>query len=600
MDEYHSFYVERSTQTYSDTLVAFGLARHVSELLDRQGEDEQSVQIINRGGYFELKCEPALRRITLEEVADAPLCPIKAIITDQYRDVILEKRVPAIDWKEVDEFFAFRKGGLDAENAPPRPANLDLLQAINPPAIQGYSNLVIGWWSIRHIQPQILEIMLDLYGEYPNITALAEKRWAKLIKANNLGLKTRITGQQIYNPDQGEGQNKTKADGLIPRKKPEINFWLTEWLRAVGFYEAAVTKLVGDANASKSKKDRVIYVVLPRQLDFESHRSVIDKFSQTIRPSSPTIFGILTTIRYLKTLLEYLMEPEQTFHFASIGQIQETLVSGFQTAYFQTLGKGKAVTNISFTSLPGWVVIRSIDDVQQYRFVFDELDRLVMQFDRVHKSRSAGVFDYSTLLRHLRDFLSSDELEALFRFTALYPSYLMKAGRSKNLVKVKTWLIERIIMSSEDVNFMEIVQSQGFRNIAYALRKSTIGALYWTQEAKKSKQSYPYQIRYGLAQDFTRVAPHQLKFISALCEFVSNYNNETAMVADDMRKRNIPMPFRHQRKMIQEADLDEVVELIYRCGSDPVAKLLVAYGYASSGRSEDYQDEVQDEYDEEE
>ena len=112
-----------------------------------------------------------------------------------------------------------------------------------------------------------------------------------------------------------------------------------------------------------------------------------------------------------------------------------------------------------------------------------------------------------------------------------------------------------------------ILESEGFRNIAYAIRQSTVTAQY-----RKKQGDRRYDVRYGLGRDLVRQSQYPSEFIAALSDFLHKFNAENAQVME-----NRPGPY---RRSIQTSDIEEITRLIDVHGSDVIAKLLVAFGYA--------------------
>mgnify|MGYP001419262674 CR=1 FL=1 len=81
-------------------------------------------------------------------------------------------------------------------------------------------------------------------------------------------------------------------------------------------------------------------------------------------------------------------------------------------------------------------------------------------------------------------------------------------------------------------------------------------------------------------------------FIAALADFLHKYNAENAQV---METRSGPY-----RPSVRTSDIDEIVALIDRHGPEPVANLLIAYGYARLPREkqEDKDEPTQEEIEE--
>jgi len=147
-----------------------------------------------------------------------------------------------------------------------------------------------------------------------------------------------------------------------------------------------------------------------------------------------------------------------------------------------------------------------------------------------------------------------------------------KRERNQYAYALSTSFIERLIMSTEQ-RLAPILERPGFQNIAYAIRQSTVIAQY-----RKSQGDRKYDVRYGLGQDLARKARYPDDFVAALSDFLHKYNAENAQV---METRSGPY-----RSSIKTIDIDEIVMLIDEYGSEVVANLLIAYGYARVPREE--------------
>lgn len=563
MEEYKCFYVDKASQTFADILIAFGLARVVDELLREQTKGERSILIQDQGPYYQLTCTPALAQSTVE--ASQGVFPIKVIATAKNRDK-LPADLPSDQMVDYDQerervnlFFAARRAGGNGNKSalPERPHPYwDIFKAINASGgpLIGYNSLALDWWAIRQAHPQVLLLLLDLYGDTPNDYKSAENRWKELGKEHGWDIKPQATCQQLYNPHQGKGQNRTKADALSIGNQSAL--WLVEWLKAVGFYEAALTRQM------RGVKDRKTFVVAPRELTSSENWAVMNRFVQTMQVSeTATRFDILATLRYARALLEHFTaEPGGLARLLGLRQVKKRVVAGFHTAFYKDLGNASATMNLAFVALPGWVEVRSREEVDLYIALLSELESFVRQFDESHS-------DAFTLLQHLRDFVSGDDLNAFFRFTNAFPAYLIgRREQNKYARQLTTEFIERLVMSTEK-RLTRILESQGFQNIAYAIRQSTVTAQY-----RKKQGDRKYDVRYGLGQELARKARYPESFIAALGDFLHKYNAENAQV---MEARSGPY-----RRSVKTTDIDEIAALIDEFGSETVANLLIAYGYA--------------------
>jgi hypothetical protein len=190
------------------------------------------------------------------------------------------------------------------------------------------------------------------------------------------------------------------------------------------------------------------------------------------------------------------------------------------------------------------------------------------------------------LLQHYRDFLSAHDFTAFFEFTAKYPNYLLNA-LSKEHFWVKPLSItnlRRLLMNNQK-ELTPIIESEGFQNIARAIRQSTVSLQYQTIAAKKQKKPKPpYDIRYGLGQELRRRANYPDEFIQALGDFLHSFNAENARAAENASTTELSGQSR--RKSVREDDITQIVQLIDEHGPQTVCHLLLAFGYALVSRDD--------------
>ena len=270
------FYVDKISYTFADSLVAFGFSRVLRELMNRQGLAAGDVTIIDQGAYYTLACQPALESLGMTDF-HRPINPIPFIRTAKNVDK-LPKSAEVLDYELernlTGQYYEARSKSVPAKDLPPKSQHWDILRAINPVALPGYNGLLLSFWQTLEQQAEVMALLLDLFGRTPNNIDGCIDVWNSLDKAHGWGIKPTATSQQLYNPDQGKGQNRVKSDGLSISN--QNNFWLIEWLKAVGFYEAAMTRLV------LGGKDRKTIVVAPREISIEVNRKVMS----AARPSA--------------------------------------------------------------------------------------------------------------------------------------------------------------------------------------------------------------------------------------------------------------------------------------------------------------------------
>lgn len=557
---YSQFYVNKSEQGFSDTLVAFGLARLLRDIMELQSLLDRDIRIQDRGSYYEIMCIPGVLGSQLNIFREHPITILQAIPTTYYEDK-LPQGIPIINWDTINEYLQAKKDKVEAAYLPPKPViDLDVLFAINPDSIQGYNGLVFKWWNARLHQPSIIAILLELFSHLPNDIENAIAEWKKIDNKYQMNIAAQITGQQIYNPTQGEGQNQPKADKLETKKKPKINFWMIEWLRTVGFFEVSIPRLMGKRS---DEKDRKILILEPIDFTYADCTSVLNRFKETWFPDSSITFDVISVIRFLRILLEYFREPEQQILLPSLGRISHTVVSGFHSAYFKKMGKGRSLMNRSFLAFPGWIELHSEDDIERYDKLLEELQKIVGEMDESHS-------EAFTLLRILRDFLSGDRIEDFLEFAISYVGYYMKLREANPFINpISTQLVERIVVSMGK-NFAAIADRNkypGFHNIAAAIASSTV----WAQHDKLTRNNTTYQIRYGLHRELARHSLVPERFLAALGEFIRNYNNETI--------RAMELEKSPRRTVVNPEDINDILKMMDDFDDcQMVAELLLAYG----------------------
>ncbi len=131
--------------------------------------------------------------------------------------------------------------------------------------------------------------------------------------------------------------------------------------------------------------------------------------------------------------------------------------------------------------------------------------------------------------------------------------------------------------TKDKLKLAPILQNEGFRAIATAIRRATVNAQY--QAAREG--GYPFEVRYGLGQQLLRAAAYPEEFIAALSEFLQSYNAENARIAERIAKGSLANIPRNRRASVQTEHIQAIVSLVDEySSSELICKMLVAYGYA--------------------
>ncbi|MCA9963689.1 MAG: hypothetical protein KC423_05590 [Anaerolineales bacterium] len=584
------YYIDKTTSTFADELLAAGFIRLLEQLLDQQGQAPDIMQI-DHGHYYEIQTGATL---DLERVKTTttpfPLAPIiRTLKNAKSLPDLPEHRAYVIDYdQERDQRGAFltafkglektaKKAYIIGDDAnfpfdlmpPPPHEHWDIFRLLNPAALIGYNSLMTQWLEIGDAGKTgaICCLLCELFSQTPNdLAACVEESWKPLAKATNW--KTDTSASQFFNPPQGKGINKPLPNGVGLSNLS--SFWLLEWLKMIGFYQIAFTRTLQGVN------DRKTYVPVVGRADWTTRQKVQTIFEKRMRFAETAVLSdILTIIRYTTALVERVAtaqrntasEQEQAF-LALLGEMPRPadFIRGFHTVFYKDLGNAVTTMNIAFLNLPGWIEIRQPEDIATFQAILAEHENIVRQF-----AENKG--EELTLLTYYRDFIVADNLDPFFEFTTAYSSWLISQGDKSRFPprKFTTHNLRRLLVSNQS-NLSEILDAPGFVNIAYAIRQSTVTAQY-----RKTQGDRRYDIRYGLGRDLVRQSQYPDEFLASLSDFLHKYNAENAQVMETR-----PAPY---RRSVQTSDIQDIVQLIDKHGSDLIAKLLVAYGYARESRT---------------
>lgn len=580
-----NYYIDKSTNTFADSLAALGLA-YVINAIANGDKLRAEVRIEDEGSAVKVACEPALKpewvercpffvgapflitydRKTEKKAIKGTSLTLKKLSEaggDTVADYEAEKQnnTAFFDWLKAIPKEERRKA-LNGSGELKPPATIhpdwDLFRAVNPSALPGYNSLLAEWYRGKEAFGEMLGILLAMTAQTPNAIEGAEDAWEKLCKEKKWEKPKDATAIQLLNPAQGKGTNSSKAIWSAPNNVK--SFWMLEWLKLIGLRKGGMTRLIQGA------KDRKTYALTPKRLGWEHHNQVMGKFRRAMLGSANAVqMDVLVALNYTSALLKHYEEArEEDFMADFFGKSASDLVSGLQMAFYKDLGNSTATMNIASIALPGWVQPDNQSALSQFQASLDEHIAIIRGLDE-----SRG--DQFSLLCNYRDFLSGNDLEPFFRFTTAYSGFIIgQRERRKPVRQFTTTTLEILFMNSDtsQKTYNSIFQSNGFKNIAAAIRHSTV-----VPQIRKGKGgSLTVDIRYGLGQQLARKSAYPEEFLAELAEFIHLYNAENAQLME--KKRN---PF---RKMVTTSDLEEVTALIDQFGSKVVCNMLVAYGYA--------------------
>jgi hypothetical protein len=579
------FYVDKTTDTFADVLLTYGVATLLDHLL-RDNVGQRTVRVKDAGSVYAIELEEPIREsyLNIPWFCDLPF--LKAWGKEPPDGWTANVVDYDAEWKRFNNYLeAYKQLPSEAKHSSAIPdehpglaaiqmmrphTNWDVLSQIPPMyAISAYTNGLKGWFESRACFPDLLKILLDLFTNTPNNIDKASSAWTSLKKKYELDTAhDAATPVQIVNPSMGKGFNRPKADGAT-RLDNLDSFWPLEYLKFWGMFQASLPRLI------KNSKDRKTYVLRPKNISLDTLKKVFKKLKLIKRYTSIKM-DVLMAIRYTDVFLKQWLAGQ--LDDVRYGQQPGDHISGLDVAYYKKMGRASSVLNLAEISVPQWMVIESEEQAQEYRALLEEHRRVV---DSLNEGRGE---EYS-LLQLYRDFLSGRVLRPFFEFNAGYASLTMsRLERGQWAPRFSTNYMEVIIMTTDE-KLSPILEASGFQNIAAAIRRSTVTPQYFKSKGKKG----PYDIRYGLGNDLLRQAAYPEQFVQSLSQFLHEYNRETAQVQE--RYKGKP-PIR--RATVTTEDIQQVVELIDTYGSQTVANLLVAFGYAREPRAQEQIEETID------
>lgn len=582
-----TYFVDKSTNTFADSLLAYGLAT-VLRTIFPDGK-EPDVRIKDEGIYYAINLEEPIQANWVEN-AQYFHNGVNFILTDKMKKRGITPGISNITDYETHkkrraDYFEARKKlpkearrpGATVDEFPELQAVLNLephpywdiwAQVNQMSAISAYNGMVLAWAETRDCFPDMLKIILKLFAQTPNNTNEALSVWKKLAKEKNLKSKPNAAATQVYNPANGKGSNRAKADSLtIGGPK---NFWPVEYLKLVGMQHAGLPRVVSGT------KDRKTYVLLPKNIKLGTSNKVFKEFQKALWASTAIKMDIIAALRYARLFLRQWLDGQITDEFSlMMGMQPGDHVQGLAMAYYKDMGSALAVLNQSTINLPRWAEkITTREEAKQFIEILEEHEHIIQNL-----KEDRGL-EYDMLYQY-RSFLSGGDLRDFFEFSASYSSYLTNKIEAKDYVTQFTTKNLEVLMKSKNEKLTPILENEGFRNVAHAIRQATVNA----QWAKIHNQRV-YDVQYGLGAELKRKANYNDDFVQTLTDFMQSYNQETVQMAE-RHKGNPP----RRRKQITTDDIAQVIELIDRYGAKTVGNMLIAFGYAKESKTPETESE---------
>lgn len=586
------YYVPKYFNTQEEALECSGLAFLLNKVFGI------STKIINTGAYYEITCEKKITDEMVDEVQYKELIPV--IVKDSKSKKEIEEYVlNVIDIQEErskKETYQKLISKIDEQIKNVR--NSDYTQQEKSEKIkrlneqkegieEGPSEFLALGNAMRQMKfldaqikiinnvckdksnfKQILKWILEIYSDVDSNTDKAEKKYKKYLK-NNKEVKFQNVNQLAFlNPTKIKGLNKSKATGIS--LSGIKGFWIQEYVKLVGVYQSMITRQIKVGNNYDCK----VFVLEPNKINLKLLKDLTKEFNKELRGSTSIRLDIKLILQACQKLIHYHENYSDDFY----DFIQpRDILKGFYSVYFKNMRKASSPTNISFLQIPSFIKVSS-NNVKEWLSLLNEHIKVIdnIKHDYNKQDEKGEVFE---ILRLYRLFINTEKEEYFYDFTTLYAAFLMKKlSEGKQHLKVFTDKYMEVLIMGLNQNYSEIFESQGFKNIAEAIRQSTVYPQYFKNK-KGNESKIKYSIKYGMAQDMKRKSAYKGELIEYLAEFITWYNSQNARAAEKYPNEQI-------RAMIKEKDLEEVINLIGTYGSNVIGKLLCAYGYTFKRKEE--------------
>lgn len=564
--EYREFKILKKSGTYSELLETYGLANLIDEILLRNNTVGQKITIEEAGLYYSVKSN---KDITDEMIDGLQYFPIFKFIIKDEKTVIPDGIIDYFNYPEQkkilddfkERFNAIEKNkqlnteqkkiarkNLNAEKSSEFGKNIDpefdVYREIKGNPYASFSKLFDNFHQTQSHFPILIKEILYEYSQRK-----IDKRDFKLIDE-------KPTAQQLYNPNQGKGLNKDKANSASMGNLKSN--WISESMKISG----ALSMMVCQYVKVGSGYDLKIYVPEFNQAALSHSRDILKEFKRNLKSVSPIKLDIINILNISIKFIEKTPEYNR-------GKIKNT-IRGFHSVYQKDLGQNKAVANIAFINTPDFVAYNSKEEGKTWIDILEEQRKIISGIEELGDSIQG--------LQAYRNFLGSMTNAALANFNKFsfwYSGYLTQA-LSKEKYFVKPFNVETlnkfyINMDTQELNLTEIINNEGFLAVARAIRRSTISLQYTPKDQRK------FEIRYGLAQQLQNKSKSKTDLATFIGEFIGTYNAETGRYAE---KNNGKAP----RATVKDAELMSFYQIIDTNPSRLVGALLASYGFALTAK----------------
>lgn len=560
----NKFQVNKTSNTYADTLEAYGLAHLLKDIGERQN-NRGKVNIEDKGFCYEIQLS---KPITAEEVKTLRYFPLFSYIKKDEKNGLPKNfgerafidypAQRALRKERAAAFEALAKQKLDSETYKKKKRTIEekysqegsgrilseydvVAQLISNP----YAAYVKLFGNLFNNKEHFGSLVSTLLNNYLPDDEHIETNFIKDLKEKQIIIDEKSTMLQLLNPNQGKGLNKAKATGMsVSNLKGS---WISETLKVTA---ALRYGMVCQSVKVGSSYDLKVYVPAFTKMEIGEKVSVMSAFKKNAKSSTAIKLDILNLLSIIEL---FLRKREQSKR----GKVKEHL-QGLHAVYQKDLGQNKAVVNISFLETPEFIDVENKEDWLE---ILEAQKKLIRGIDEKKSGTNIGLLAY-------RNFLTGSDVNAYFKFLLWYSTFLMHEitnSKQSFLTTNKIEILNKTFQLMSNVTLKEIIENEGFQSVAAAIRKSTVSLQYTPKESRK------FSVQYGVAQKLQTKSNSKEDLITFIGDFIGKYNSDNAREYEKTKST---------RKNVRNDDLAKFFELADLVDSKMLGAMLSAYGFA--------------------
>lgn len=459
----------------------------------------------------------------------------------------------------------------------------------------GYPSVIHAWHA--HTDEQALalfDLILGCYGDFPNQVGETRLKWEQEIYLDldyaDYELRPLISSLAAVSPSTSKGVSASAGFNMLSEDTPNT-FWLEMYLAFTGFMKAAMPYTIGS--------DVVTYYPFMDELSLSDLDDIMktyrDSYSAwTLYRNSNSMnrakLDVLNTILFYKEMVAHFLntypeDDEDAFFDEPLGKI-----NGLVGYYYKDISTQIPFDETIFAR-PAWLAASA--NAEQLEEAEQVLDTHYKIINSLRGPKFKLTSDELNIIDHYRRYTTRGEVMDWLRFAIAYGQYRFRKMTEFNYpVLDLTTFIRSFPMSQTDrTDYTEIVKDPDFQQIAKALYYATHYARWRKDVVEKGRsktekkyEKYPFRPKHGLSSDLLRNAHNPTLFLEELAKFITEYEHERASVQANVGDFTEDVRFRRPR--IQPKAITRITELVSEYGSNIVAHLLVANGSLAPDRTE--------------